>query len=143
MIIRKGSQYELYPHKIRYLQHGEEIEQWALPNKEWWVDFADKWEHTEIIEFIEIELTAEQLKRFEDVKNMQEDFTSQYIEYILDGTFSDDIPKTHPFTVARIVKNTEQLKLENALLKAQNQANADITEFHEEVLAEIILTIHS
>lgn len=36
----------------------------------------------------------------------------------------------------------ELLKRENTLLKAQNQALTDRTDFHEEVLAEIILAIN-
>ncbi|WP_419962118.1 hypothetical protein [Psychrobacillus sp. BM2] len=34
------------------------------------------------------------------------------------------------------------LKQENTLLKAQSQANSDRADFHEEVLAEIILAIN-
>ncbi|MEK3955365.1 hypothetical protein [Psychrobacillus sp. FSL K6-1464] len=34
-----------------------------------------------------------------------------------------------------------ELKQDNTLLKAQSQANSDRADFHEEVLAEIILTI--
>lgn len=37
----------------------------------------------------------------------------------------------------------EELKQENTLLKAQNQALTDRTDFHEEVLTEIIVTINS
>jgi len=36
----------------------------------------------------------------------------------------------------------ETLKQENTLLKAQSQANSDRADFHEEVLAEIILAIN-
>lgn len=39
-------------------------------------------------------------------------------------------------------EEVDELKKENALLKAQNQANADRADFHEEVLAEIILAIN-
>lgn len=141
MLYRRGNQWELYPHRVRYIQHGEEIEQWALPNKEWWINFADKWEHTQIIEFIDLELSEEQLARFEEIKNMPEDFIDVYIEYILNGTFPEEFPNTHPLMLVKLLKENEQFKVENTLLKSQNQANADVLEFHEEVLAEIILTI--
>ena len=95
MLIKKGNRFELYPHKVRYNQHGKEHEQWALPNKEWWVDFADKWEHTEIIEFAEVELTEEQLSRFEQVKiGIPEAFTTACEDYILEGKFPEGI--SHP-----------------------------------------------
>jgi hypothetical protein len=37
----------------------------------------------------------------------------------------------------------EKLQQENILLKAQNQALSDRTDFHEDVLSEIILTMYS
>lgn len=40
-------------------------------------------------------------------------------------------------------EENEALKKENTLLKAQNKALADQAEFHESVLEEIIITIHS
>ncbi len=109
MLIKKGNRFELYPHKVRYMQHGKEIEQWALPNKEWWIDFAEKWEHTEIIEFTEIELTEEQAKRAEEIENIRldEGFREMCIEYILDGVFPVGIE--HPLRQLQIKKEqTEQ-----------------------------------
>ncbi|MER2030928.1 MAG: hypothetical protein ABS903_17330 [Solibacillus sp.] len=38
-------------------------------------------------------------------------------------------------------RRIQELEQENALLKAQNKALTERTDFHEEVLAEIILTI--
>jgi len=91
MLIKDGDCFRLYPWKVRYRQHGQEIEQWALPSKEWWTDFADRWEHTEILEFIEVELTEEQLARFEQVKHgIPEAFREVCVEYILDGKFPDE-----------------------------------------------------
>lgn len=119
MLIRKGMQYELYPWKVKYNQYGKEIEQWALPNKEWWIDFAERWEHTKIIEFSEVSLTEEQFKRFGDVKNMPEDFISQYIDYVIDGTFSEGVPKTHPFFMVFMQDENEKLKSQ---LKATQNA---------------------
>ncbi|MFO1442781.1 hypothetical protein KDN24_06080 [Bacillus sp. Bva_UNVM-123] len=40
-------------------------------------------------------------------------------------------------------RRIKELEKENTLLKAQNQALAERTDFHEEVLTEIILTINS
>ena len=108
MLVKKGNRFELYPHKVKYIQHGKEIEQWALPSKEWWTDFAEKWEHTEIIEFEEVGLTEEQLERFEDVKTgIPEAFASDCVDYILEGTFPDGV--THPLRQLEIKnQQTEQ-----------------------------------
>lgn len=103
MLIKKGNRFELYPHKVKYIQRGEEYEQWALPNKEWWTDFADRWEHTEIIEFVEVELTEEQQARYEQIKyDIPEAFREACIEYILEGKFPDGI--AYPLTKIQLLK---------------------------------------
>lgn len=104
MIVRRVNQWSLYPHKVRYTQRGEEIEQWALPNKEWWIDFADKWEHTEVIDFTEIELTESQLARFKEIQYMPEDYQDVYIDYVLNGTFPVEFQKTHPLMLIKARK---------------------------------------
>ena len=110
MLIRTGNRFELYPHKVKYTQNGETIEQWALPSKQWFVDFAEKWEHTEIIEFTKVKLTEEQVERFEEIKNMESGFESQYSDYILTGDTELEIPNTHPFNLLIMKKENKQLK---------------------------------
>src|SRR5688572_13987700 len=108
MIVRSGSQWRLYPHKVKYTQHNEEKEQWALPNRHWWEVFEKDWEHTEIIEFEEVSLTHEQLMRYEDIKYLPEDYPHEYEHYILSGEFKvDGIPKNHPFVVLKALKENE------------------------------------
>lgn len=116
MLIRKGSQWQLYPHKVNYTQHGIKIEQWALPNKQWWVDFANKWNHTKVIEFTEVDLTEEQIARFEEIKDMPEDFMNMYTEYIITGDTSDEIelPTNHPFNIVRLKNEKEILERRTA-----------------------------
>ena len=121
MLQRNGSQWRLYPHKVRYIQHGEEIEQWALPDKKWWTDFADKWEHTEIIEFIDVDVTDDMLERYEEIKSMPEDFMEMYAEYVLTGDTSDGIKlhAGHPFQNIRLKNENEKLKsdLDNTIIE--------------------------
>jgi hypothetical protein len=113
MLIRKGSRFQLYPHKVKGIRFGEEFEQWATPSKEWWIDTASNHDHMEVTEFIEIEVTEEMQQRYEEIKNMPEDFTSVYIDYVLDGTFPKEFPKTHPFMMIKAQKensiNTDYL----------------------------------
>jgi len=72
---------------VHYTQHGEEITQYVgSEGHDWWVDFEQKWEHTEIIEFIPVEATQEQLDRLEEVNQLsiKEGFgyeCSRYVEY--------------------------------------------------------------
>jgi hypothetical protein len=91
MLHHNGNHLELVPLKVRYLQHGEEIEQWALPNRQWWEDFAERWDHTTILEFIEIELTPEQMARYEQVKHMPDGWIDQYTDYILEGKYPEPV----------------------------------------------------
>jgi len=114
MLLKKNGRFELCPHKVKYIQHGKEIEQWALPNKQWWLDFSNKWEHTEIIEFVEIEFTKEQLQRFKEIAqiNTPESFREIYIDYILNGQFPEGY--THPLRDLQI--KTEQLQQDEYLV---------------------------
>jgi len=80
----------LYPHKVKYNRDGKSHEQWALPDKEWWVQTANKWKDIKNMEFVEVSLTPEQLKRFESIKDsIVEGFGFE--GYILNGEFQRGI----------------------------------------------------
>ena len=84
--------WHLCSEKVKYIQHGEEIEQYVgSEGKEWWLDFEEKWEHTEIIEFIPVEPTEEQLNRFEEViqLNIPEGFGYECSKYVEFGIFPE------------------------------------------------------
>lgn len=134
MLRKQGSRFVLYPYKVKYTQRGETYEQWALPNKEWWEDFADRWEHTDIIEFIEIELTEEQQKRFSKVEyGISEGFVSECIEYILEGKFPEGF--NHPLlNVQLFEKDKKQDEDIDIVAETAVYANMDI-----EDLAEMLL----
>ena len=122
MLIKRGNRFELYPHKVKYNQHGKEIEQWALPNKEWWTDFAEKWEHTEIIEFTEVELTEEQMARFEQISfGLPEAFSSVCTDYILDGKFPEGV--AHPLVKLQLA-NKDTLQDEDIDVVAETSVYA-------------------
>jgi len=110
MFIRQEGKWFLYPKKVTYTQQGKEYIRWATPSKEWWENFASEWEHTTILKFEDIILTDEQLARFEEIKNMPEDFPNVYEKYVLDGVFNtEELPSTHPFQLLRINKNSLDL----------------------------------
>src|SRR5699024_3065072 len=84
-----------------------------------------KHDHIKISEFEEIEVTDDMRKRFEEIKNMPEDFGSVYTEYVLIDDTSDDIslPTNHPFNIVRLKEENEvqgqkltDTELENILL---------------------------
>lgn len=120
MLVKNDSGFLLYPWKVRYIQDGQEIEQWALPSKEWWTEFAQNWENTEIIEFIEAELTEEQLARFEDLNqlNIPEGHRNVCIEYIMTGIFPEGID--HPLRLLQIQKENQALGIEISEREIEN-----------------------
>ena len=86
----KNGKASLYPHKIKYTRDNDTHEQWALPNKEWWTEFEQKWDDMSIIEFTEVELTPEQLQRFESIEDSIVEGYG-FDEYILNGEFPKGI----------------------------------------------------
>ena len=96
--------------KIKYKQHGEEIEQYVMSEvHDWWVDFEEKLEHTEIIEFIPVEPTEEQLNRFEEAVqlNVPEGYGGELSYYIELGIFPESF--NHVLRPLQIQKENDNL----------------------------------
>lgn len=92
MIFYKNRKWHLCTEKVHYTQRGEEITQYVgSEGHNWWIDFAGKWEHTEIIEFIPIEPTEEQIDRFKEVVqlNVPEGFGAELGGYVENGIFPE------------------------------------------------------
>ncbi len=109
----KNGEWALSPYKVIYKQHGETLEQYAH-DKQWWLDFAAKWDHTEIIEFVEVEYSTEQIERLEEVKLTEEGFEYYAGRYVLEGLFPDELEedeqmKDHPFQLLQRKKEDEIL----------------------------------
>lgn len=95
-------------HKVKYIQHGEEITQYVMSEgHDWWVDFEEKWEHTEVIEFIDVVANDEQLARFDEISqlNIPEGFNSELSDYVRDGVFPNGI--NHPLRNLQLQKEQE------------------------------------
>ena len=107
--------WNLCTEKVKYTQHEEEITQYVMSEgHDWWVDFEEKWKHTEIIEFIRVEPTEEQLSRFEEVAqlNIPEGFGGELSAYVEFGVFPDGV--NHILKSLQIQK--ENSSLSNYLL---------------------------
>src|SRR5699024_1057276 len=109
----------------------DNVTKWALPNKDWWTNTADKHEHITVHEFIEVEVTEDMRKRYEEIKDMPEDFFDIYVEYILTGDTSDDVelPINHPFNIVRLRKSDKKLK--------------STIDFQEELIVEMAKQLYS
>lgn len=102
--------WRLCSEKVKYKQHGEEIEQYVMSEgHDWWVDFEEKWKHTEIIEFIPVEPTQEQTDRIEEINqlNVPDGFGSVVEDYVKEGIFPEGF--NHPLRELQLLREqTEQ-----------------------------------
>lgn len=93
MLIKTLNGWRLAEHTVRYIQKSEEIEQVVgEEGKEWWLDFAGKWEHTQIIEFTDLYYTPEQLARLEEIQEIGEGYMEACSDYVLNGNIPDAVP---------------------------------------------------
>lgn len=108
MIEYKNGKWELATHIVKFT-HTEGYREVYTIDPQYWRDFADKWKENftlhEIAEFIPNE---EQKMRYENVKNMPEDFGDIYSQYVEFGTIADHahLLVSHPF-VALVTRLTE------------------------------------
>lgn len=115
MIFYKKGRWNLCTERVKYIQHGEEIEQYVMSEgHDWWIDFEEKWEHTEIIDFTPVLPSEEQKSRFEEViqLNLPEGFGAELGEYVEFGTFPDGF--NHVLKMLQLVKENEQLLIQSA-----------------------------
>jgi hypothetical protein len=99
MLIKTLNGWNLAEYTVRYTQRGEEIEQIVgEEGKEWWLDFADKWDHTQIIEFTDLHYTPEQVARLEEIQEIGEGYMEACSDYVLNG----NIPDAEPFETMKL-----------------------------------------
>ena len=108
MLYRKNGEWALCPHKVRYTQRGEELEQYTS-DPQWWIDFANIWAHTEIVEISEVVWTEEEIARLEEIKHISEGYSAMCVDYVRSGEFPDEKEhKVHPLQYLRQQKENEK-----------------------------------
>jgi len=109
MIFYKNRKWNMCSEKVRYVQHGEEITQYVgSEGKEWWLNFEQRHEHTEILEFIPVQATQEQLNRLDEINQLGigEGFSSICGDYVEFGLFPNSV--NHPLKILQLSKENEQ-----------------------------------
>lgn len=125
MVFYKDGTWHICTERVKYIQHGETITQYVgSEGHDWWVDFADKWEHTEIVEFIPVEPTDEQLQKLEEVNslNIPDGYGELVQNYVINNKFPEGL--NHPLRELQLQKLNEQLELaliETTVLLANEQ----------------------
>lgn len=109
MLIYKDGKWQLATHVVKFTHNSEYREVYTI-DPQYWRDFAERWKDTFTLhEIVDFTPTNEQKMRYENVKNMPEDFCDIYSQYVADGTILDitQLLVTHPF-VAIYNKVNEQ-----------------------------------
>ena len=109
MLQHSGRRFRLYPHKAKFTdRHGNQKEKWALPSKEWWESTANK--HGFEVEFKEIELSEEQQRRYELIRQIDapEQFRTDAIDFILEGELPERL--SHPLWQLKADVSIEDMK---------------------------------
>lgn len=133
MIEYKNGQWELCKLILSVTENGVSREV-KVVDADWWIDFANKWEHFKIVSTTELVVTEEQKLRYANVKNMPEDFGDIYSQYVEFGTIADHahLLVSHPFValVTRLTEIKNYQKIE-VLEKSQSATNTMLLEFME------------
>lgn len=101
MLIYKDGKWQLATHIVKFTHNAEYREVYTI-DPQYWLDFAERWKDTFTLhEIVDFTPTNEQKMRYENVKNMPEDFGDIYSQYVADGTILDiaHLLVTHPFVV--------------------------------------------
>lgn len=79
------------------------------------MDFAEQWEHTEIIEFVPVEPTEKQLDRFEEILllDLPDGYSGELSEYVEHGAFPEGF--NHALRPLEVVKQQEDLEVSLSL----------------------------
>lgn len=115
-MIYYDEKFKLAEQQITYIHRDERITKpIGAEGKDWWIEFEKKWQDMKIIEIKPFIPTEEQLKRFEEIKNLPEEKYADAICYMENGEFPvikeekkekettlDDIQKTQMTTMEAI-----------------------------------------
>lgn len=64
--------------------------------KDWWLEFEKEWQDMKIIEIKPFVATEEQLKKFEEIKDLPEDNLAEAMYYMENGEFPTPPPEPAP-----------------------------------------------
>lgn len=93
MLYFDGTKWQLCTEKIRYTEEKvEKVKYVTSEGRDWWLDLARRWDGLEIIEFIPVTPTPEQLERYNDilVLNLPDGWGGTLSGYVEFGTYEGD-----------------------------------------------------
>lgn len=116
MITYENGKWQLAAHIVKFTHNGEYREVYTI-NPQYWRDFAERWKDTFTLhEIVDFTPTEEQKMRYENIKNMPEDFGDIYSQYVEFGTIAEHahLLVSHPFVslVTRLTEISNHQKIE-------------------------------
>ena len=112
MLYYDGTKWQLCTEKIRYTEEKvEKVKYVTSEGRDWWLDLARRWDGLEIIEFIPVTPTPEQLERYNDilVLNLPDGWGGTLSDYVEFGTYEDDYQVLKPALDAKRIRELENL----------------------------------
>jgi len=108
MLYRKNNKLVFCAKKVRYVQDGTEYEKYVgSEGEQWWVDFAAKWDNTEIIEFVDVAPDQNQINRLIKVKDYPERCLEDCKTYVKEGIYPEGT--SHALRNIQLQEENEQL----------------------------------
>lgn len=137
MLTYKDGKWQLASHIVKF-NHTEGYREVYAIDVDYWREFAERWKETFTLhEIAEFTPSQEQKLRYENIKDMPEDFGDIYSQYVEFGTISDHahLLVSHPFVtlVTRLTEIKNHQKIE-VLEKSQSVTNTMLLEFMESSL---------
>lgn len=139
MLYYENNEWKISKHKVIYTDNGEQLENYVgIGDKQWWDDLAKQHKDINIVEFVEITTTDEQLERLDVINqlNISDGHGAVVSDYVLEGKFPDE--------ASHVLKDLETnlLKLENKQLKQQVVSQTKVADFQEELIAELAFKVY-
>jgi len=107
LLYEKNNELKLSDKKVIFTERGEQKEKYiGIEGEQWWNDLANKHEHINIVEIVEVNYTDKQLERFEKVKDIIGD-TGELEDYIENGNIN---PENEKFKIIFLERENEELK---------------------------------
>jgi hypothetical protein len=106
LLIKTREGWDLAENSVIYLENEVQKEKVVgEEGKEWWAEYAEKWDNISIIEFTELHYEAEQLSRLQEIQKIKTHHEACE-DYVLSGT----LPDIEPFKVLKLQKENTELR---------------------------------
>ena len=108
MLYYDGTKWQICTEQIRYIEEKvEKVKYVGSEGRDWWLDLARRWDGLEIIEFIPVEPTPEQIERYQDILALKlgDGWGGTLGDYVEFGTVDEDQMILQPALDAKTIRD--------------------------------------